>query len=155
MDHSASDGLSLVVRLLIFEVVIYNPGPLHDVRFFTSYSFVHNSILWAPPVNSRPTPSMKIARRIRFWPPEPLKIKENSEIMKNTIYLIKLFLWRAEALSNWQFRCWRSKSYGSRRRERLRRRCERLTRYLICCVSRKNDFLLEFKIPKAEINDVW
>ena len=134
LDHSASDGLSLVFRLWIFEVVIHDPGPLYDVRFFTFYSFVYNSILRAPLVNSRPFCSMKTARGIRFWLPEASEIDRNSEITKNTVYLIKLPLRPDKAHWNWKFRCWRMKSYGSRRR------CERLTRYLICCVSRKDDF---------------
>ena len=132
LDYSASDGLSLVLRLWIFEVVILEAGASHDSRFFTSYLFVYNLIFLASPVNSRSSPSMQTARGIRFWPPERLKIAKNWKIMKNTIYLMKLLLRAAEAFSNWKFRCWRSKSYKSRRR------CERLTRYLICCVSRKD-----------------
>ena len=41
-SYSASDGLSAVVGLWIFEVVIHEAGAPHESRFFTSYAFVFN-----------------------------------------------------------------------------------------------------------------
>ena len=67
--------------------------------FHEKIDFMRNSCQ----IDLEPSPSMKTAPGIQFWPLEASEIDSNSEIMKNTIYLINLLLRADKALSNPNF----------------------------------------------------